>query len=82
LPPLLAQSLGYRRRLIVSVMEDCSLRVFNKVLKKMLGSKIHLTHKTALLNEERNNLYSSPKIVPQKIKDTLVGRTCNRPVIN
>jgi len=47
-------------------MEDCSLRVFDKVLKKVLGSKKYLTHKIALLNEERNDLYSSLKIVPQK----------------
>jgi hypothetical protein len=66
LPPPPALSLGCRRRLIVSVMEDCSLRMFDKVLKKMLGSKKYLTHQIALLSEERNDLYSSPKIVPQK----------------
>ena len=63
-------------------MDDCSLRVFDRVLKKMLGSKKYLTHKIALLSEERNDLYSSPKIVPQEIKDTLVGRTCSRPILN
>jgi len=42
------------------------LRVFDKVLKKMLGSKKYLTHKIALLNEECNDLYSFLKIVPQK----------------
>jgi len=56
--------------------------VFDKVLKKMLGSKKYLTRKIALLSEERNDLYSFPKIVPQKIKDMLVGRMCSRPILN